>query len=317
MRILLTGASGCIGHYIAEALIRQTNHELFLLVRNPAKLQLDVQARPGIQVLQGDMLQVQDLQPLLPTIDQAILTATAWGGERTFEVNVHKTLALMESLHPERCQQVIYFSTASILNRENQLLPEAGQLGIDYIRSKFECYQKLSGLAIAPRITTLFPTLVFGGEEQKPLSHLSGGVPEVVRWIDLIRFLQVEGSFHFTHGRDIAQIVTYLIEHPPTGQTIAERQRVLGSAAVTVDQAIAQICAYLKKPIYVRLSLSPWLINLLIWLFRIQMDPWSYFALQYRHFTHRNPISPATFGLPTHCASVADILKLSGIVAGK
>ncbi|MFN9179242.1 MAG: NAD-dependent epimerase/dehydratase family protein, partial [Dolichospermum sp.] len=40
-RILVTGASGCIGHYISEALIQNTNHELYLLVRNPNKLQVD------------------------------------------------------------------------------------------------------------------------------------------------------------------------------------------------------------------------------------------------------------------------------------
>ena len=57
-RILVTGASGCIGHYLSEALIQETEHELYLLVRNPNKLQLDTQSRPGITVLQGDMGQI-------------------------------------------------------------------------------------------------------------------------------------------------------------------------------------------------------------------------------------------------------------------
>ncbi|XTZ12966.1 MAG: SDR family oxidoreductase, partial [cyanobacterium endosymbiont of Rhopalodia inflata] len=47
-RIFLTGASGCIGHYMTEALIQETAHELFLLVRNPEKLQVDYKARPNI-----------------------------------------------------------------------------------------------------------------------------------------------------------------------------------------------------------------------------------------------------------------------------
>ncbi|MFN6198841.1 MAG: NAD-dependent epimerase/dehydratase family protein, partial [Dolichospermum sp.] len=44
-RILVTGASGCIGHYITEALIQNTNYELYLLVRNPDKLQIDTTVR--------------------------------------------------------------------------------------------------------------------------------------------------------------------------------------------------------------------------------------------------------------------------------
>ncbi|MEO0844176.1 MAG: NmrA family NAD(P)-binding protein, partial [Cyanobacteria bacterium J06643_5] len=59
-RILVTGASGCIGHYISELLIQETKHELYLLVRNPDKLQVDTSARSGIHILQGDMQKVGD-----------------------------------------------------------------------------------------------------------------------------------------------------------------------------------------------------------------------------------------------------------------
>ncbi len=315
MRILLTGASGCIGHYIAEALIEQTEHELYLMVRNPQKLQLNLHARPNIHVIQGDLLDLSPLRDLLPTVEVAILIATAWGGENTFAVNVTQTHALMQALNPEVCQQVLYFSTASILGRDNNLLPEAGSLGTDYISSKYACYQKLNELAIASKITPLFPTLVFGGEEgNKPLSHLSGGVREVVRWIDLARFLKADSSFHFTHGKDIAQVVAHLIEHPFTGKTLAERHCVLGSPVITMNQAIADICRALKKPIYFKVPLTTGLANFIIWAFRIQMDEWSYFSIQYRHFVYQNPISPASFGLQNHCKSISDILRFSGIV---
>ena len=40
-RIFITGASGCIGHYIVEFLIQNTHHELYLLVRNPDKLKVE------------------------------------------------------------------------------------------------------------------------------------------------------------------------------------------------------------------------------------------------------------------------------------
>ena len=50
-RILNTGASGCIGHYISETLIENTNHQLYLLVRNPNKLQVNTDMRPGVTIL--------------------------------------------------------------------------------------------------------------------------------------------------------------------------------------------------------------------------------------------------------------------------
>lgn len=319
-RIFVTGASGCIGHYIAEALIQETEHELFLLVRNPDKLQFDYQARSGVNILQGNLQQIEEFSELLhQEIDVAILAATAWGGtEEAYEINIVKTLTLLKLLDPQICEQVIYFSTASILDRHNQLLPEAGQLGTDYIRTKYQCCSQLSQLPIADRITALFPTLVFGGDKNKPLSHLSSGWSEVVKWIDLIRWLKADGSFHFIHARDIAQVVRYLVENPPNlsvdwGQEKLVRKIVLGNAPVTANQAIEEICNYLNKKIYLRIPLSIELINLLIKIFRIQMDSWSRFALDYRHFVHQNPVNPASFGLDNYCSTVTDIMQTTGL----
>lgn len=314
-RILVTGASGCIGHYISETLIQETNHELYLLVRNPNKLQVNTSYRPGVTVIQGDMRDIEQKTDLLLTIDVAVLTATVWGGEDIFEINVNKTLKLLNLLDPDRCQQVIYFSTASVLDRHNQLLPQAGEIGHDYIRSKYDCLSKLSELAIASKITQLFPTLVLGGDDQKPYSHLSAGLPDVPKWMNLARFLQADGSFHFIHGRDIAQVVRYLIENPPENNQ--PRRFVVGQKQVSVNQAIAEICAYLNKKIYFRIPLSLSLANLIIVLFRIQMADWDRFCLNYRHFTYENVINPAIFGLPNYCATLSDVLRISGVKPGK
>ncbi|WP_341529225.1 NAD(P)-dependent oxidoreductase [Nostoc sp. UHCC 0302] len=312
-RILVTGASGCVGHYLSEALIKETNHELYLLVRNPSKLQVDTQARPGITVLQGDMQKISDFADLLKIIDTAVLTATAWGGEETFEINVVKTIELLKLLDPNRCEQVIYFSTASVLNRHNQPLKEAGELGIDYIRSKYKCLEVMSELAIAPKITKVFPTLVLGGDVNKPYSHVSSGISEVTKYINLIRFFKADGSFHFIHARDIATVVRYLIDHPPKEDE--PRQLVLGQAQLTADQAIQQVCTYLGKKIYFRIPLSLTLANFIIAVFRIQMDAWSRFCMDYRHFTYENAINPASFDQPNYCATMSDVLKISGVDA--
>lgn len=304
-RIFITGASGCIGHYITQALIQHTEHELYLLVRNPDKLRVDLKYRPGIELLRGDMQQIDRYAPLLQTINVAVLTATAWGGGDVFDVNVLKTMQLMQYLDPEFCEQAIYFSTASILDRQNQPLKEARQLGTDYIRTKYDCYSRLSRLAIASRITTLFPTLVFGGEDTGIPSHLTTGLPDVLKWMNLIRFLKAEGSFHFIHAADIAQIVLHLIEKPP----VPAQPFVLGNQPVTVNQIIEEICAYLDKKIYFQIPLSDWLTDLIINWFKIQISAWDRFCLNYRHFTYENAVSPASFGLTNYCHSITDILK--------
>ncbi len=334
-RIFITGASGCIGHYMSETLIQNTNHELYLLVRNPRKLQFDYQARPGIHLLVGDMSRIEEYSDLLlKDIDVAILAATAWGGTgETYDINVVKTLALINLLNPKICERVIYFSTASILDRNNQLLLPASQFGHDYIRTKYQCFFQLNkqamsstspkGLAnassaIADKIIAVFPTLVFGGEKNKPYSHLSAGITDVTKWIGLIRWFSLDGSFHFIHAQDIAAVISYLVENPdfsptPKAESSGVDCLVLGNPAISVDQAIAEITSYFNQRVYLRIPLYVWLTNIFIKIFRIQMDSWSRFSLNYRHFTYKNPVTPASFGMQNYCSTVEDLLKVSGV----
>ena len=301
-RILVTGASGCIGHYLSDALMQQTDHELFLLVRDPSKLQLSTHCRLGVHVVTGDLRNLDPLKELLGSIHCAILAATAWGD---FEVDVTQTLGLIALLDPQVCQQVVYFSTASILSREETLLPEAATLGTPYIQAKALCYEKLQTLALDFPLYLLFPTLVVGGDRHKPYSHLSAGLPQVVKWAKLLRFLKTEGSFHFIHAQDIATVVVALIQHP---ERAPSRRLVLGQAALTVNEAIATICAFAQQRIGLQLDLKPWLVNLIIRLFRIQMGPWDYFCLNYRHFQYAQPVNPHSFDLPSQTSSLTEML---------
>jgi nucleoside-diphosphate-sugar epimerase len=311
-KVFITGSSGCIGHYLVEELMRSTDWDLYLLVRNPQKLQFDYSASKRIYILQGDMQQIDRHRELLSEeINIAILAATAWGGAaESYDVNVNKTLQLINYLNPDLCERVIYFSTASILDRNNQLLPEALSLGTDYIRTKYQCFEKLSSLVFANQITAVFPTLVVGGDREKPYSHISGGLPDVTKWIKLIRWFRADGSFHFIHARDIAIVVSYLLENGQVNRDDLQIQKVvLGNPALTVDRAIQEICHYLKIKIYWQIPLSIVLANFFIKTFRIQMDEWSWFSLQYRHFTYQNPISPANIGAKNYCSTLDDVLK--------
>lgn len=321
-RLFITGISGCIGHYLADELIGQTDYELFLLVRNPDKLNFDVQNHPHIHLIMGDLTGIEAHADLLKTIDCAILIATSWGDpHESYDINVVKTLTLMSLLDPQRCEQVIYFSTASILDRQGQALAEAGSLGTDYVRTKYLCHQALEpnaatpagapplDPAIANKITAVYPTLVFGGEAGKPYSHLSGGLGEILQWLPLIRWFKADASFHFIHAKDIARVVAYYIAHAPHQRV----DLVLGNAPLTATEAIQAICAHCQQRIYVQIPLSIALANVFIKLFRLKMAPWDKFCLDYRHFTYPNPVAPAQLGLPAHCQTVAELFRVSGV----
>lgn len=309
MRIFVTGVSGCIGHYIAESLITETNHELYFLVRNPDKLQFDYNYRSGINILKGNLENILDYKDILSTINVAILTATCWGGEKeSYAVNVEANINLINALSAEHCQQIIYFSTASILDRNNELLPEAGKIGTDYIRTKYQCFVKLADLELYDRIITLYPTLVFGGASNKPYSHLSGGLKDILKWMGLIRWFNADGSFHFIHGKDIATVVTYLVENGHRLDPIYNKKLVLGNQPLTASQAIKIICQKINKRVYFQIPLPIWLANVFIKVFRIQMADWDYFCLNYRHFTYSYPVNPNTFSRGSYAPTLESLL---------
>ncbi len=311
-KVFITGSSGCIGHYMVEDLLQKTDHELYLLIRNLDKLQFDYQANPRIHIIRGGLENIEPYQNLLKTIQVAILAATSWGGEEeSYRINVVKTQELINYLDPHLCEQVIYFSTASILDQNNQPLREAGAIGTTYIRTKFQCYTQLNQLEIFPKITTVFPTLVFGGETNKPYSHLSGGIKDVVKWIDLIRWLKADGSFHFIHAKDIASVITYLVNHPPSEEK--SKDLVLGMNPLTANETVEAICRYLHKTIYFQIPLTLGLANFFIKVFNLKMAAWDRFCINYRHFTYQKYVNPATFGLKNYCSNVIDIFKVSGI----
>ncbi len=311
-KIFITGSSGCIGHYLLENLIENTEHELFLLVRDPDKLKFNYQSRTGIHILLGNLENIGEHADVLKTVNTAILVATSWGGDtESFEINVQKTLELISLLDFSICEQVIYFSTASILNRQNQPLPEAGELGTNYVRTKYIAHARLEELPIANKITTVYPTLVFGGDKNKPYSHISGGLPEVIKFMDLIRWFKADASFHFIHAQDIAQVVAYLVDHPP--QEGGNRDFVLGNQRIMLDEAVAEICQYLGKKVYFQIPFSIGWANFFIKVLKIKMAAWDRFSLEYRHFYHDKTFTPASFGLSNYCATVAELFQERGI----
>jgi nucleoside-diphosphate-sugar epimerase len=311
-KIFITGSSGCIGHYLIEKLLQNTEHKLFLLIRNPAKLKFSYENNPRIHLLLGDLENIERYQDILSTIQTAILVATSWGGDtESFEVNVKKTLDLINLLDFSICQQVIYFSTASILNRQNQPLPEAGELGTNYVRTKYIAHSRLQALPVADKITTIYPTLVFGGDKNKPYSHISGGLPDVIKYMDLVRWFKADASFHFIHAQDIAQVVTYLVDHPPQANTT--RDFVLGNKRTMLNEAVEEICQYLNKKIYFRIPFSIAWANFFIKVLRLKMAAWDRFSLDYRHFCHVQTFTPASFGLKNYCSTIAELFRERGI----
>ncbi len=322
-RILITGASGCVGQYTAEHLLNNSDAELLLLLRDPAKLTAVPADHPRITLLKGDLRDLAPHAGAIASADRIIHTATAWGDpERALQVNVVAVKELLRLTDPDRLQQVIYFSTASILDRRLQLLPEAMAYGTEYIQTKARCLQDLEQHPLAPRIVAVFPTLVFGGSvgtsDPHPTSYLTAGLKEAFGWLWLARWLRTDASFHFIHAADIATVCAHLATQPhgpnPEPGQGAVRRLVLGQAPVTVNGTVATLCRWRRVWVPpVGIDLKGWLIEGLIRLLRIDVNAWDRFSIRQRHFVHQPVSPPERFGLVSFAPTLEAVLEKAAV----
>ena len=321
-KVLITGASGCVGQYICRWLIDHSDVELLLWLRNPAKLSAISVEHPRVRLLVGDLRESEHFKDILQQVNRVIHTATAWGdAERTEQINVTAVKTLLTRLDSNRIEQIIYFSTASILDKALHLLPKALVHGTEYIKSKARCLQELESHSLAPRIIAIFPTLVFGGRVDGrcnfPTSYLTAGLDEASRWLWLARWLRADGSFHFIHAADIADICGRLVTtaHQPNyelGQG-ALRRIVAGQTAISVDYAIDVLCRWRGVRRSPGLPLKNWLIEALSWILPIEINAWDRFTIRQRHFIHYPITAPERFGGCSHFATLEAVLEDAGL----
>lgn len=77
-RILITGASGCVGQYTTSWLLENSNAELLLWLRDPSKLTAVPADHPRIKLLVGDLRDTDRFATELASVNRVIHTATAW-----------------------------------------------------------------------------------------------------------------------------------------------------------------------------------------------------------------------------------------------
>ncbi|WP_413326703.1 NAD-dependent epimerase/dehydratase family protein [Synechococcus sp. MIT S9503] len=321
-RVLITGASGCVGQYTTSWLLNNSNAELLLWLRDPGKLTAVSADHPRIQLLVGDLRDADRFADELASVSRVIHTATAWGDpERAQQVNVVAVKRMLSLLDPSVIEQITYFSTASILDRHLQPLTEALAYGTEYIQTKAQCLKDLEQHPLAEKIVAVFPTLVFGGRvdgsSRFPTSYLTEGLLDASKWLWLARFLRADASFHFIHAADIAAICGHLATYPhqrnsEPGQG-AVRRIVMGQKAISVNEAVACLCRWRGLRRTPGVPLWPWLIETLIRVLPIEVNAWDRFSIRQRHFIHEPVTQPERFGDTSHAADLESVLMDSGL----
>ncbi len=313
--LLITGSNGCVGQYLIDWFLKNSNYKLVLMVRNPNKLPVSTRNNKRINLLTCDIRDCKKFKKELREINYLIHTATAWGDpKRAYEVNVIAFEELLGLLKKNILEKIIYFSTASILNEKTELMRESLIYGTEYIQTKYQCYENLRKSSFANKTCVVFPTLVFGGtlkgNSRFPVSYLTEGLKQAKNWLWLARFLKIDAKFHFIHAKDIAQICGFLIKSTEK-RDYGFKKYVLGQKFITIDEAILILLKNYGIKRYFALKINKAIIKFLLNVLPINTTSWDNFSINKYNFNHKPIANPETFGLKSYAKSLKDVLKLA------
>jgi nucleoside-diphosphate-sugar epimerase len=115
--ILLTGATGFLGPYILDVLL-PAGEKVRVLVRDPRK----VAPRPGLEVVEGDILDVLSLERAMEGVDKVVHAAAVvsfWKRRREelFRVNVEGTANVVNACLDAGVKLLVHVSSVAALGR--------------------------------------------------------------------------------------------------------------------------------------------------------------------------------------------------------
>lgn len=288
--VFITGASGCVGHYLVDEFLADDRYRLILLVRNRDKLRRDIWENPKVTLVEAALEDFEKYAPFLKEVDYLIHAATSWGGSD--EINRVIPFKIFQTAAAARCQKTIHFSTASILDENNLIFEGARQFGSEYIKSKLKLCEEIRKWPGRDRVITVFPTLVLGGDKTHPYSYISQALPEIKKWFWLLRFFSVDAGFHLIHAKDIAQMVKTLVENENE-----KKEFVFGYPYTTARDFIKKIAGVFNKKVYFQINLPA---GPLVWLakkFGATFLPWDIYCIRHhRHFRYQSTV-PEDFSL--------------------
>ncbi|MCO5166059.1 MAG: NAD-dependent epimerase/dehydratase family protein [Planctomycetes bacterium] len=200
MRVLVTGATGFIGHHVAAALIAE-GHDVRCLARSGSR-------RPGLPDgsawIEGDLRSRQDLEGAVGGCEAVVHAAAhyaLWARDprEFYEVNVEGTRRLLSTARAAGVRRVVYTSSVSCVGEAapGRLADEdtpvrPNDLVGDYKRSKWEAEQVAlsfarSGARDALEVVAVLPASTIGPGDARPTptgeiirDFLAGKMPRVI-----------------------------------------------------------------------------------------------------------------------------------------
>jgi dihydroflavonol-4-reductase len=249
MRIFLTGATGFVGHHVAQALAAE-GAELRMLVRKTSSL-ANLEGIPG-DTFVGDLSNPHSYAPALEGCDAVVHVAADYrlwirDPDTMYRANVDGTRDLLKLAREAQIRRVVYtssvatmhFRTDGIVVNEDTPVSLADMVG-HYKRSKFMAEQQaIAAAQDGQQVMILNPTTPIGPNDAKPtptgrifVDFLNGNFPAYVdTGLNLV---------------DVAEVSRTHVSALTTGTP--GRRYILGGENLTLKQILDKMSAITGIP---------------------------------------------------------------------
>jgi len=122
MKIFMTGASGFIGSWVLKALL-DAGHSITTMVRNPEKIP-SLKNLNKVNVVQGDMQNLDSIKAAMPGHDACIHIALGWGETplEMLEKDTRVTLSLLEEADSLGYKHFLFTSSTAALGEVREFM---------------------------------------------------------------------------------------------------------------------------------------------------------------------------------------------------
>ncbi len=248
MRILLTGATGYLGSWLARTL-HQAGHELILPVRRESPALPP--PGPRLRLVRGELTEPASWRPWLPGC-QALVHAAAlvstWERDpgRFDRVNVAGTLRLIEEAASAGLTRILYVSSFLALDpspdgrpRSEDHPPSRAEHWNDYERTKFLANR--AAIELQDRglpLVILYPGVLYGPGPLTAGNLVTGLVRDCLRGKLPVMIGDGAPRWSFVHVEDVAQGVRLALERaaPPARCILGGDNRSLREFFLTLEQ---------------------------------------------------------------------------------
>ncbi len=250
MKVLITGATGFLGSYLARALVAQ-GHEVRALKRPTSNLYMLADVADRIHWYDGDVTDILSLEDAMEGVDHVyhIAALLAFGGrsfDRMLKINVEGTANVVNVALAQGVKKLLFTSSITALgkSKNNSVLDESGDWAESPMESEYGHTKYLAELEIWRGIAEGLDAVIVNPSTILGAGKWDDGSIQIIHQVAKGVPFYPTGSNGFVDVRDVVKACIQLMESDISG----ERFIINGTNATFLEVMTMLAQAFGQKP---------------------------------------------------------------------